>query len=159
MGAGFFPIALGMTLALIGVAVVWTSTARNSSETGVERVGWRPPPLHELAASIEEPPERIELALEQSVRLGRVVRVSRKRWYMPEALRKLGAIVREVAESDGNGEVSAIAFRDRCGIGRNVSIEVLEFFDRVRFTRRCGNVRRVVRPLGEVFTEDEPRQS
>lgn len=42
MGPGFFPLVLGVILALIGLAVVWTSTARTNSETRVEKIGWRP---------------------------------------------------------------------------------------------------------------------
>ena len=30
-------------------------------------------------------------------------------------------------------------FRDRSGIGRNLAIEVLEYFDRIKFTRRVGD--------------------
>lgn len=119
----------------------------------------RPPSLHELAASLGETPERIESALEQSARLARVVRVSPKRYYTTSALRRLGEIARDAAEADPRGEVSAIAFRDRSGIGRNVSIEVLEYFDRVRLTQRRGNARRVLRPPGDVFAGDEPRPS
>jgi selenocysteine-specific elongation factor len=39
------------------------------------------------------------------------------------------------------GTLTAAAFRDRSGIGRNVTIEVLEYFDRIRFTRRVGDAR------------------
>ncbi|HLT26950.1 MAG TPA: tripartite tricarboxylate transporter TctB family protein [Zeimonas sp.] len=42
MGPGFFPMMLGVLLALLGVATIWMSTARTNPETGVERIGWRP---------------------------------------------------------------------------------------------------------------------
>ena len=39
------------------------------------------------------------------------------------------------------GTLTAAAFRDRSGIGRNLAIEVLEYFDRIKFTRRVGDAR------------------
>lgn len=111
----------------------------------------RPPSLAELAALLKEDPARIEAALEQAARLGTVVRISAKRYYTPGALRELGKIVCSIADEDYRREVSPTAFRDRSGIGRNVSIEVLEYFDRLRFTRRSGNVRQVVRLLDEAL--------
>ena len=36
---------------------------------------------------------------------------------------------------------SVIQFRDASGIGRNLCIEILEYFDKVGFTRRDGNSR------------------
>ncbi|MCO5100933.1 MAG: tripartite tricarboxylate transporter TctB family protein [Burkholderiaceae bacterium] len=41
MGPGFFPTMLGAILALLGLIVMWTSTARSSAETRLESVGWR----------------------------------------------------------------------------------------------------------------------
>lgn len=124
-------------------------------EPWVDRHALRPPTVHELAEAIREPGELVQSALDQSARLGRVVRVSTKRYYRPGALLVLGKIFLSIAEGDAKGEVSAIAFRDRSGIGRNVTIEVLEFFDRIRFTRRRGNARTVLRPIHEVFSDDD----
>jgi len=44
--------------------------------------------------------------------------------------------------------LTAAAFRDRAGIGRNLAIEVLEYFDRIKFTRRVGDAH-VIRDLGK----------
>ena len=41
----------------------------------------------------------------------------------------------------------AKAYRDRSGIGRNLTIQVLESFDQTGFTRRMGDARRVVAPV------------
>ena len=43
------------------------------------------------------------------------------------------------------GAFTAAAYKDRSGIGRNVTIELLEFFDKEGFTRREGDARRIVR--------------
>lgn len=41
--------------------------------------------------------------------------------------------------------IRAAAFRDRIGLGRKRSIQLLEHFDRIGLTRRFGNERKVRR--------------
>ena len=99
----------------------------------------RPPPLSELAALLRVDPKKLEGALSRAARQGMVVRVSKNRFFLPAALRQLEDIAR--TEMQAGGTLTAAAFRDRSGIGRNVTIEVLEYFDRIRFTRRVGDAR------------------
>jgi len=56
--------------------------------------------------------------------------------------------VRDMVES--NGSMTVKDFRDRTGIGRNVAIEVLEYFDGKGFTRRQGNERVILRDMNFV---------
>lgn len=37
------------------------------------------------------------------------------------------------------GLICAADFRDRLGVGRKLVIQILEYFDRIGFTRRRGN--------------------
>ena len=41
------------------------------------------------------------------------------------------------------GQFTELAFRDRSGIGRNLTVEVLEFFDNSGVTTRLGDARRI----------------
>jgi hypothetical protein len=45
------------------------------------------------------------------------------------------------------------AFRDASGIGRNRSIEILEFFDSRRITIRVGNERRMLSSADKAFAQ------
>ena len=74
--------------------------------------------------------------LARAERQGLVVRVSKNRFFLPAFLRNLERIAVEMGKA---GNISAAAFRDRAGIGRNLTIEVLEYFDRIKFTRRVGD--------------------
>ena len=65
------------------------------------------------------------------------MRVSKTRFFLPDGVRRLREIARDGARPAGS--ITASAFRDRSGIGRNTAIEVLEYFDRIRFTRRVGD--------------------
>ncbi len=108
-------------------------------QPALEEAGLRAPPLGDLAAVLGLDPRRLEAALSRAARLGMVVRVSKNRFFLPATLRRLEEIAR--AEMQAGGALTAAAFRDRSGIGRNVTIEVLEYFDRIRFTRRVGDAR------------------
>ncbi len=59
-------------------------------------------------------------------------------------------IAEETAAQAVDGLFSAAEYRDRSGIGRNLTIEVLEFLDAAHVTRRFGERRRILQ------TADEP---
>jgi selenocysteine-specific elongation factor len=44
---------------------------------------------------------------------------------------------------DEHGSIKAAAWRDRIAIGRKRSIQLLEHFDRIGFTRRIGDQRKI----------------
>ncbi|MBM3561280.1 MAG: hypothetical protein FJX53_15680 [Alphaproteobacteria bacterium] len=81
--------------------------------------------------------------------LGWLFRVADNRYFPPTALAELAAMVEELA---ANGEgFNAAQYRDRSSVGRNVAIELLEFFDRIGFTHRIGELRRPLKPGKGLF--------
>jgi selenocysteine-specific elongation factor len=127
-------------------AALWAKVA-----PALDAGGLRPPALHEIAAQIGENPKKLESFLVRAHRHGLVVRLSENRFYRPAALRKLGEMAEQLAGASDRRLVAAAAFRDRSGIGRNLAIEVLEYFDRIKFTRRVGDAHQLVRRAAEVF--------
>ena len=94
-------------------------------------------------------PSAQEVALLRKLaRLGQVQQVVRDLFYPEATLRRAAEIV--LALEAEQGHVRAAAFRDRIGLGRKRSIQLLEHFDRVGLTRRFGNERRVRRDSGLV---------
>jgi hypothetical protein len=63
---------------------------------------------------------------------------------------------RNPAKSGTGGTVTAAQLRDRAGIGRALAIEVLEYFDRIKFTRRIGDEHHLLRSAWEAFGEKTP---
>jgi len=73
-----------------------------------------------------------------------LVSVSAKRFYWPRRLERIARYATDLAD---RGPFTVRNFRDTTGIGRNVAIELLEYFDGRGFTRRAGDTRQVVKPF------------
>jgi selenocysteine-specific elongation factor len=93
-----------------------------------------PPWVRELAASVHEPEDRVRTLLRKHVAQCGVYQVVRDLFYDRERIGELAAIVAELSRA--HGTVSAARFRDALGLGRKRAIQILEFFDRVGYTRR-----------------------
>ena len=110
----------------------------------------RTPRIRELAAALGLDPPAVERFLNRAERLGRVARVADNRFFLPETLAHLAEIARELADSSPEGTFTAATFKDHCGLGRNVTIQILEYLDKMGATRRIGDTRTVLRG-SEVF--------
>ncbi|WP_290650253.1 selenocysteine-specific translation elongation factor [Aquisalimonas sp.] len=101
----------------------------------------RPPVVGKLAESLEMEQIALRESLERFAHLGYLVRVAPNRFFLPETLAALARIAAELAAESLEGTFDAAAYRDRSGIGRNVTIQVLEFLDRAGITRFAGDRR------------------
>ena len=110
----------------------------------------RPPRVRELAMTLALEPEQVERFLNRVERLGCAARVADNRFFLPETLARLAEIARELAEGSPEGTFTAATFKDRSGVGRNLTIQILEYFDKMGVTRRQGDVRILLRGA-EVF--------
>lgn len=111
----------------------------------------RPPRVREIAEELDLDLRALEQLFARVTRMRMVHRVADNRYYLTETLRQLGRVAESVAGKSPDGMFDARAFRDASGIGRNVAIQVLEFFDGLGLTRREGDARRIHRPAAEVF--------
>lgn len=118
--------------------------------------GTRPPRVRELAEILGLAPDVTERFLVRMAGAGLLRRVSRNRFYPHEAIRELAAVAEALTAETGEAGFDARAFRDRSGIGRNLTIEVLEYFDSVGFTRRRGDRRQTAKPAEAVFADVAP---
>lgn len=107
----------------------------------------RPPTVHEVASQLPVERTTLEKFLERMARRGYLVRVSGTRYFMPNQLQKLGDLAKELAREAPDGTFAAALYRDRSGLGRNLTIELLEYFDRIGFTQLTDGTRRVRRDL------------
>ncbi len=117
----------------------------------LEEGGIRPPRVREVAEELRMEPARLEAFLKRCARQGRLMAVAPNRFFPPAAVWELAAVVERLCAAAGEDGFTAATFKNDTGIGRNVAIEVLEFFDTSGLTRRQGNVRHLRRPAAEVF--------
>ena len=109
----------------------------------------RPPATGDIAVALRLDVAKTESFLVRAARLGLLTRITANRFFLPAALRRYASLVEEAAAA--NGHVTAAALRDRAGVGRGLAIEVLEYFDRLKFTRRVGDQHLVLRPAQQAF--------
>jgi len=110
----------------------------------------RPPRVREIAATLALEPAAVERFLSRAERLGRVAKVADNRFFLPETLARLADIGRELAEGSSDGTFTAATFKNRSGVGRNLTIRILEYLDKIGATRREGDTR-IVLQGGELF--------
>ncbi len=108
-----------------------------------------PPVVHDLAQAAGLPVNGVGKTLRQAARMGLAVQIAENRFFTPAALRAHARTFETMIAADGSVGVSP--FRKEAGIGRNLAVEVLEYFDRVGLSRRDGNVRHQLLPVEEVF--------
>jgi len=118
----------------------------------------RPPTVAEVAERVAATPKAVLAVLDRAARHGLAVRVSDTRFFLPRTVARLAGIAQTRAESNGDRRITAAQFRDASGLGRNLSIDVLDYFDRVRFTRRVGDARIVLKAAAEAFGGGDARE-
>lgn len=121
------------------------------AERLLSAAGLRPPHVGELAVQLNWDIEATQRLLKRAEQAGLVACVSRNRYFLPETLRTLARVAATLAQESEDHSFTAAIFKDRSGIGRNTSIDLLEFFDRVRLTQRLGARRRMRADVEAVF--------
>jgi len=107
--------------------------------------GFDPPWLRELARAHKIPEEQLRQLLRKLLRQGLVYQIERDLFYHRDRVRELAALVVSLAAEQNPGQgatagVSAARWRDTTGLGRKRAIQILEFFDRVGYTRRVRDM-------------------
>src|SRR5579862_4958303 len=109
----------------------------------------RPPRVRELAGELALEPAAVERLLHRAERLGYVGRVADNRFFLPEALARLGEIAHALTARAGEDGFTAAMFNQEVGVGRNLTIQILEYLDKIGVTQRFGDRRRALRRLAQ----------
>jgi selenocysteine-specific elongation factor len=100
---------------------------------------FNPPWVRDLAVTVRAPDDEVRLVLRKCVVQGEVYQIVPDLFYDRECVRELARVLKQL--SDRQGVVEAAGYRDAIGVGRKRTIQILEFFDRVGYTRRTLNAR------------------
>ena len=95
-----------------------------------------------LARDAGEPEPLVRTTLSRLARRGELHQVVKDLFYPPPAMAQLAALARQVGQAH-HGVVLAAQFRDMTGLGRKRAIQILEYFDRIGFTRRVADMHRL----------------
>jgi selenocysteine-specific elongation factor len=120
----------------------------------IDEGGILPPRVVEMAERLNLSVDAIQSTLDRVCTAGEAYRVAPNRCYLRKHLHSLAVIAQRLAAASADRSFGAVAFKDASGIGRNLTIEVLEFFDRAGLTKRSGNSRSMVGKADELFGTD-----
>jgi selenocysteine-specific elongation factor len=95
---------------------------------------FEPPRVRDIAREAGIPEVEVRHLLKTVARIGEVNLVAHDHYFLADSVAELADIAADIASRDGAAR--AAPFRDRIGAGRKVAIQILEFFDRVGYTRR-----------------------
>nr|WP_298718530.1 selenocysteine-specific translation elongation factor [uncultured Steroidobacter sp.] len=97
-----------------------------------------PPWVRGLAAAVRQPEERVRQILRRQAASGALCQIVRDLFYDSDRVDTLAGVIASLARQ--RGSVNAASYRDAIGLGRKRSIQILEFFDRVGYTRRVHDL-------------------
>ncbi|KFF49627.1 hypothetical protein GY26_07440 [Gammaproteobacteria bacterium MFB021] len=105
---------------------------------------FEPPRVRDIAMALGLEEGETRALLRRTALLGEVYQLRHDHFFLTPHVVQLADWVRELAARSPAG-VTAAAFRDRVGCGRKLAVAILEFFDRIGFTRRIGDGHKVIR--------------
>lgn len=106
---------------------------------------FEPPRVRDIARTLGLDEAQVRALLQRVALIGDVYLIAHDHYFDRDAVDALARIARELA--DEIGEVRAADFRDRIKTGRKLAIRILEYFDRMGFSRRVGEGHRLRNPL------------
>lgn len=93
--------------------------------------------VRDLARETQQDEQTVRQLLRFAAQLGLVTAILKDRYYRNDRIQTFANMIRELDQTQG--ATSAADFRDRLGVGRKLAVQILEYFDRIGFTRRRGN--------------------
>ena len=93
--------------------------------------------VRDLARETGQDEQRMRQLLRLAAQQGLITAIVKDRYYRRQSILAFADLIRSLDQE--RGSTCAADFRDRLGTGRKLAIQILEYFDRIGFTRRRGN--------------------
>lgn len=110
----------------------------------------QPPKVSQLAGQLNADDKQLRALLRRLAQSGELHAVSADYYFLPETVAGIAAITARTAQQEPSRIFTVARFRVETGVSRNLTIPLLEFFDRVGFTLRVGEGRKVRREWAAV---------
>ncbi|MBJ3814329.1 selenocysteine-specific translation elongation factor [Shimwellia pseudoproteus] len=93
--------------------------------------------VRDVARETGQDEQVVRQLLRNAAQQGFITAIVKDRYYRQDRIIEFADLIR--ALDPERGATTAADFRDRLGVGRKLAIQILEYFDRIGFTRRRGN--------------------
>lgn len=93
--------------------------------------------VRDLAREANTDEQMMRQVLRHAAQQGLIVAIVKDRYYRNDRIVAFANLIREMDREKGS--TCAADFRDRLNVGRKLAIQILEYFNRIGFTRRRGN--------------------
>lgn len=93
--------------------------------------------VRDLAQQTGTDEQVMRVTLRQAAQQGMITAIVKDRYYRNDRIVQFAGLIR--ALDTARGSTCAADFRDSLNVGRKLAIQILEYFDRIGFTRRRGN--------------------
>ncbi|EOY8505035.1 TPA: selenocysteine-specific translation elongation factor [Enterobacter cloacae] len=93
--------------------------------------------VRDLARETDTDEQVMRQVLRHAAQQGLIVAIVKDRYYRNDRIVAFASLIRELDQA--RGSTCAADFRDRLNVGRKLAIQILEYFNRIGFTRRRGN--------------------
>ncbi|EHF4937655.1 selenocysteine-specific translation elongation factor [Enterobacter hormaechei] len=93
--------------------------------------------VRDLARETNTDEQLMRQVLRHAAQQGMIVAIVKDRYYRNDRIVAFANLIRELYQA--RGSTCAADFRDRLNVGRKLAIQILEYFNRIGFTRRRGN--------------------
>ena len=109
----------------------------------MEAAGYDQPRVTELAAKLELQPEALLPLLSKLAQIGRLRRVSKAYFLLPGAVSQLAEAAKLSAQAHPEQLLTIGHYREATKISRHMVMPLMEFFDKIGFTRRMKDGRQI----------------
>lgn len=93
--------------------------------------------VRDLARETNTDEQVMRQVLRHAAQQGLIAAIVKDRYYRNDRIVAFASLIRELDQA--RGSTCAADFRDRLNVGRKLAIQILEYFNRIGFTRRRGN--------------------
>ena len=108
-------------------------------QTVLQKQGMAIPSLADIADTTRLKIEQVHSAVRAAARINLVHKVSENRYALSAHLHKHARVVAQLGELDDG--ITVVNYKNKIGSGRKLAIEILEYFDMLRYTQRRGECR------------------
>ena len=102
------------------------------------------PSIGAIAKDLKIEIKELQILLKKINKGGSLIAITERRFITQRSFAHYVSVIKELSEKSPDGQFNAIMFKDKAKVGRNFTIELLEFLDRNKITLRIGDYRELI---------------